>query len=79
MQELARKTLLGSADMRLWVVQQDPVVAAPGTRVSPSTPSKLLQNLSSALDEADCFPRLGNHFIGVFLNEHAAGGSLLYI
>ena len=67
MQELARKTLLGSADMRLWVVQQDPVVvAAPGTPVSPSSPSKLLYNLSSALDKADCSARLGNHFIGVF-------------
>jgi len=68
MQELARKTLLGSADMRLWVVQQDPVVvAAPETPVSPSSPSKLLYNLSSALDKADCSARLGNHFIGVFL------------
>lgn len=54
-EELARKTLLGSADMRLWVVQQDPVVvAAPETPVSPSSPSKLLYNLSSALDKADC-------------------------
>ena len=66
MQELARKTLLGSADMRLWVVQKDPVVvAAPGTPVSPSSPSKLLYNLSSALDEADCSATPGNHLIGV--------------
>eukprot|EP00435_Cladocopium_sp_Y103_P039077 s675_g10.t1 len=32
-EELARKTLLGSADMRLWVVQQD-LVAAPGPVIS---------------------------------------------
>lgn len=62
-QELAKKTLLGSADMRLWVVQKDPVVivgtpTSPSSPSSPSSPNKLLHNLS-ALD-GDPPMRLGS-------------------
>jgi len=60
-QELSKKTLLGSADMRIWVVQrEDPGLTSTGSSFpsAPSSPAKLLHNLSSTLD-ADCLTKLG--------------------
>ncbi len=60
-QELSKKTLQGSADMRIWVVQrEDPGMTSTGSSFpsAPSSPAKLLHNLSSTLD-ADCSTKLG--------------------